>query len=417
MNSDPIQFLANIVRIAYADGKVSASESFQLNTICSELRIKKAEYKAAVKLVENKEHTMKPVGSFSEHVKNLEMILRVAYAGKTLGEKGAKLIQEFSDAAGIYPDQVEKIRTEVNAVLREICKTCSACGSKVEKDARFCSKCGANITSEEASVKLQYDIPNSGIAIEFVESGVAAFPEALEIAKRSHGFQSCRKNNKNWYLAVYATDNLADTIPLVGALSGMRNRGIYINGVKQNWDEAFGFIYCASHRIRAFDPLEYCFGANDNYLNIWGCTQVHMDWSEYGDWFSYGKWEIGPTPQWRFDKQKIKHQLKSNLFEHRYCPFLIPGLCDAVISNLPDIVTPAKDSNWEFNHLYKQVPGSIKVTEEVNSCECVFKEEFWSDSVRPRGQNAYVEILSKALHELGVHNIPVRKLAKAELET
>lgn len=416
MIADPIPFLANIALVAHADGRLSASELGQLEAIRTELKFKKSDYTAAVRLVEQGGHKMTPVGSFAEQVLNLEMILRVAYADDDLDHAEAALVEEFCKAVGIYQDQLERLCREVMASLKQREKVCPSCGVSAEADARFCTKCGMSLASEEAAIQVELNIPTSGIAIEFAESSAGSFPSALEIAKGTPGFQRCQKSRKNWFLAVFPSGSLADAMSLAQALSGIRNRRVYFDGVEKQWDEVFGFAWCASQRATAYRPIEYCFGKDENRINPWGCKQARMDWTEWAVWFSYGRWEksgfMGGKVQWRFDKERIKHELATNLFKYRFCPHLRGELAEAVIRYLPDTVLPGSDPNWQYSRQYEEVPGAIKVVEKDRSDGFEYTNEYWSDGLRPKGVRILADILSKALADIGGGQICVQNLLK-----
>lgn len=416
MIADPIPFLANIALVAHADGKLSASELGQLEAIRAELKFKKGDYTAAIRLIEQGGHKMTPVGSFADQVLNLEMILRVAYADDDLDHAEAALVEEFCKAVGIYQDQLDRLCREVMASLKRHGKVCASCGSSAEAEARFCPKCGTSLISEETAVQVELNIPASGIAIEFAESSAALFASALEIAKATQGFQSCQRAKKSWYLAVFPSGSLSDALPLAQALSGIRNRRVYFDGIEKQWDEVFGFAWCASQRATAYRPIEYCFGKDENRINPWGCKQARMDWMDWADWFSYGRWEksgfIGSKVQWRFDKERIRHELATNLFRYRFCPHVRSEMAEAVIRHLPDTVLPGSDPNWQYSRQYEAVPGAIKVVEKDRSDGFVYTNEYWSDGVRPKGLSVLAGILSKALADIGGGEISVQNLLK-----
>ena len=131
-----------------------------------------------------------------------------------------------------------------------------------------------------------------------------------------------------------------------------------------------------------------------------------MDWTEWADWFCYGKWEksglIGRQVQWRFDKERIRHELATNLYRYRYCPNMNTSLAEAVIRHLPDTVSPETDSNWAFNEKYEEVPGAIKVKQKDKSDGFTYTQEFWSDGVRPKGLKVFADILIKAFKDIGM---------------
>lgn len=416
MITDPIPFLANIALVAHADGKLSASELGQLEAIRTELKFKKGDYTAAIRLVEQGGHKITLVGSFADQVLNLEMILRVAYSDDDLDHAEAALVEEYCKAVGIYQDQLEKICREVMASLKRHDKVCTSCGSSAGADARFCPKCGTSLVLEETSVQTDLNIPGSGLAVEFAESSGASFPSALQIAEATQGFQSCQRGKKIWYLAVYPSGSLSDAMPLVQALSGIRNRRVYIDGGEKQWDEVFGFAWCASQRATAYRPVEYCFGKDENRINPWGCKQARMDWTDWANWFCYGQWEksgfIGSKVQWRFDKERIKHEVTTNLFRYRFCPHFRSELSEAVIRHLPDTVVPESDPNWQYNRQYEEVPGAIKIVEKERSDGFVYTHEYWSDGIKPKGLRALADILSKALTDIGESEISVQSLLK-----
>ena len=413
---EPIPFLANIVFVACADGKLSASELGQLDSICTELKFKKGDFNAAKRLVEQGNYKMTPVGAFADRVRNLELILRVVYADDDLSEAEAAIVSDFCKAIGIYDDQLEKMRGEVLSSMKQLGRLCPSCGTSADAEACFCPNCGSSLTATDEAVQIELTIPSSGLSIEFAESTAASFPKALELAKLTDGFQSCKKNKKTWYLAVYPSGNLEVVMPLVESLSAIRNRRLYIDGQEKLWEDVFSFAWCATGRATAYRPIEYCFGKDEKRFNLWGCKQANMEWIDGATWFCYGRWEkvgiIGGKFQWRFDKDRIRHELAAKLFRYRFCPHIKMQLYEAVLKYLPDTVVPDSDRNWGYHQIYEEVPGSIKGVQEARMDGYSFKNEYWADGVRPKGFHAFGEILSKALKELGDNTISVSDLLK-----
>lgn len=416
MISDSVPFLANIALVARADGAFSAAELGQLEAIRKECGFKKSDFSAALRLAESENHTLTPVGTFADQVKNLEFVLRVAFVDSDLDTSEVQLIGDFCHKTGIHQEQLDKLTAEVLASLKHVGKLCPTCAAENSADSRFCAKCGVNLDAPGQDIQVKFDIPQKGIAIEFAESSAASFPKALELAKTTTGYQTCQKNKKSWHLATLPSGVLADALPLAGALSGIRNRALYIDGKEQQWDDVFGFIWCAAQRASAYRPVEYCFGKDENRLNPWGCKQARMDWAEWADWFCYGTWEksgfIGSKVQWRFDKDRIRHELATNLHRCRHCPNLNAGLPEAILCHLPDVVVPGADKNWDYHQTYEEVPGAIKVVQKERSEGFAFSNEFWADGVRPKGLSALADILAKALHDAGIDTELVTTLTK-----
>ncbi len=405
MIHDPVPFLANIILIANADGVLSATELGQLEAIRTEFKFKKSDMNQAKKLVENGQHQITPIGSFADQVKNLELMLRVALADDEIDAKEAELLKDFCRKIGITPEQLTRIRREVLLSLHQQHKLCPKCGAGNDKDANFCHKCGNSLVDERQDIRTQFDIPAQGIAIEFADSTAATFPQALEIAKNTPGYQTIRRGSKNWHLAVFPSGNIEDALPLAEQLSGLRNRAVYIDGEKKDWNEVLGFAWCYAQRACAYRPEEHCFGKEGNRLNPWGCIQARMDWTAWSDWFSFGHWERSGTLKkhyiWRFDKSRIRHELATNLYRFRFCPHLQQDLIEAVLKHLPDTVDPQNDPNWTYRQNWEEVPNAVKVVVETREDGLTFKQEFWSDGVRPVGLKGYMRLLSDALAEIG----------------
>jgi uncharacterized tellurite resistance protein B-like protein len=414
MMMEPIPFLANIILVASADGILSASELGQLESIRKEYGIKKGELSKAIRLVESGNHKFTPMGSFADQVKNLELILRVALADTDLDAKEAEMITGFCAVIGIQQGQLDRLRTDVIASLKQVGKLCPACRAENANEACFCAKCGINLVSSGQDIQVKFQIPHSGIAIEFAESTSASFPKALELANATPGFQRCQKGKKNWYLASFPGGILIEALPLAKALSGIRNRNLYMDGEEKQWDEVFGFIWCASQRDIAYRPVEYCFGKDENRLNPWGCKQARMDWMEWANWFCYGRWEktgiITQKVLWRFDKDRIRHEMETNLYRFRYCPYLNTKLTESVLRHIPETVVPGTDANWEFHQNYEEVPNAIKVVQKDRNPGFTISNEFWADGVRPKGLQVLADILTKAFQDMGMESGSVKSL-------
>jgi len=416
MISDPVPFMANLAVVAHADGTLSASELGQLEAIRQEMKFKKSDYNAAIRLVENGDYRMTPVGSFADQVKNLELVLRVAYADDDLDKEEVALILAFCKTIGINQEQLNRLRNEVIASLKQQGKVCPSCGAGSDAESRFCPKCGGSLDTSEKDVQVQLQIPGSGIAIEFAESTAASFPKALEIARATDGYQTCKKGKKNWHLAAYASGELSDALPLAENLSGLRNRCLYIDGKEQKWDDVLGFTWCASERATAYRPREYCFGKDENRLNPWGCKQAGMDWAGWANWFCIGGWEkggvLGKRRIWRFNKDRIQHELAANLFRFRFCPHMKTKLSEMVLRYLPETVDPESDANWDYHKQYEEMPGAIKVIQKERSDGFTYTNEFWTDGVSPKGIGALSDIMTKVFRDASMPQTLVKALLK-----
>lgn len=416
-DQDKTDYLANILVVMFADKSLSARETAALEEIRKGIDAKKSLLSAARKAVEGGSHNFIRAGTFADQARNLEDMLFVALTDSDMDDNETALAREFCRFVGISEEQFDQMVTETSRrcdiASHEI--TCPSCSKSASAQARFCPSCGQPLISQDAaSIVVEFDIPKMGYAIEFCESTAAKFTTALDLAKATGTMQTASKNKKTWYLASFAVNHFSDMIPLATALSGIRNRKVYLDGKELAWDEVFGFIWCATQRATAYRPVEYCFGKSDNRLNSWGCKHAQMDWTDWAQWFSYGRWQktgfLRTNYIFVFDKDRIRHELATNLYRYRFCPHMRTQFTEAVLKHLPDQVEVDPNGDWKYSRSYEALPGSIKVTEHEGSGDYVFTTEYYSDGVRPRGLGCLADVLKKALDECKVTDVRVGSL-------
>jgi uncharacterized tellurite resistance protein B-like protein len=402
-DNDKTAYLANLWLIARADKALSEREEALIEEVRKNLSAKRSLATAAQKAAEGGTFSLTRVGSFANQVQNLEDMVAVALADSDLEKGEADMIAAFCGLIGIRQDQLDLITSDVSKRLKnEASKiSCSKCGAQIQSDARFCPTCGAAVASATTeSTPLDFSVPKDGYAITFCESSAAGFVAALELARGFGGIQTALKNKKTWYLIPIGQDRFGDVMQMAKALSGIRNRAIYRDGQQMDWDELFGFVWCASQRDQAYKPVEYCFGKDENRINPWGCKQVRLDWSDWSSWFSLGHWErIGVLSKrnvWVFDKARIRHNIATNIHRFRFCPYLHETFVEAVVLSIPEKVEISDNGPWKYNAVYEETPGSIKITEREGEGNFSFTREYYADGVRPRGLLPLKEILARA---------------------
>ena len=412
--SDQIAYLANIIFLAKADGQLSPKAAAALEEIRSTLGAKKSTFDAAVKRASSGAFSPMKAGNFAAQVSNLSDMLYVAIVDESLSDADKDIIAKFSNNINLTEEQ--RLALSHDAIERlkakELSPICPHCKARIAGEPRYCPNCGADLASRAPNAELE--VPSAGYAIEFCKSTSASFPTALKLAQSAHNFSTSLRNKKNWYLASWPTDAFQAVTRLAESLTGIRNKKCYKDGSEIDWDDLFGFVWCAEQRNRAFRPTEYCFGKTDNHLNPWGCKQVRLDWAEWARWFSYGRFEKRGILRggyiWVFDKSRIRHEILTNVQRFRFCPHLRLPLMDAVLRALPDQVAVTEGGPWKYNRNYEEAPGSIKITEIDKSNGMEFKQEYFADGVRPHDLSVLTEILKKALAEAGITDISAKQI-------
>ncbi|MCK4626343.1 MAG: hypothetical protein KAV00_13580 [Phycisphaerae bacterium] len=411
-DSDIPQYLANVLYVARADGTLHPNEENTAEEIRAELKAKKRDFNQAQKMVSDPNFSLKAVGRYSEKIRNIEDMVFLAFADGELAESEKGLIVQFAREIGITQKQINEVLLEAKSRAKgtETVVPCPSCQKQIPASSRYCPECGAQIETlgQPTGTKLEFDYPSKGIAIEFPESSSANFHAAIAAAQRAPDFQKCERGRKKWFLAAWPNGKITDTMDLIEGLKGLRNRKVYVDGEPKTWDEVFGFLWCFRQRQEAYRPTEYCFGMDDNQLNVWGCKQARMDWTNWASWFSYGQFRKKDI--FAFDKERIRHELESNLYKVRFCPCLRTQLVTEVLRSLPDEVRVGDRTGWKYNENYEEGPNSIKVVQKTREDGYTYTNEFFSDGVRPTGPAVALDILKKAFKVCAIDDVNVKQL-------
>jgi len=411
-DEEKIIYLANLVAVSRADGSVSPNETHAIEAAQKRIGATKTSLRKADTLAQSDGFALSAVGSFSFRVANLEDMMAVSLADGSLDQTEKPVVLSFAKETGITNEQLQLILSEVRASLisSDATRACPSCSAKVPSEAKFCPACGGSleVSDKAAAVAIEYEIPSSGIAIEFSESTASGFVDAVRNAKAAPQNAECLKGKKTWYMAAWPKEQIEDAAKLVESLKGMRNRKVWVDGKESRWDEVFGFTWCSEHRVTAYRPLEYCFGVDEKRLNIWGCKNARMDWVKWSEWFSYGSFKksgiLKSVHIFVFDKKRIRHELESNLYRFRFCPHLNFQLIEAVLENLPDEVEVKPKGEWGYQRSNEESLGSVKVKEKIVNGDYTYTDEFHASGVEPRTPAIGLSILKKAFRAAGMNN-------------
>ena len=407
-----VQYLANVLVVARADGSFGAREDAAMESIRLAIKAKKSELNKAIKLAGSDDFILVPPGRYSERIRNIEDMIFVALLDDELADKEKQVITDFAKKAGCVQEQINLILRETKRRIRDNQSEipCPSCQDLVLANAKFCPSCGVQLGEaiQASAVQVEFKYPSKGISIEFAESSSASFGQALETAKKAPDFQKCQRGRKTWFLATWDQSQITDAAVLAGYLKGIRNRKAYVGGESKGWDEVFGFLWCYGQRQEAYRPKTYCFGMDEKRLNLFGCKQARMEWSDWADWFSYGHFRKKDV--FVFDKARISHEVHTNLHKVKFCPCLRPKLVEQVIALLPAEVSISSRSGWKYKETYEQTPTSIKVIQKEKEDGYTYTNEFHSDGVKPVGHAVANQILTKAFKACGIVDVKAKEL-------
>jgi hypothetical protein len=254
---------------------------------------------------------------------------------------------------------------------------CPECGYEITPDLNFCPKCGTSLKSKPEPGAAEARIakprpaaeivdveppPAQGITIEFLHSSSSSFEFAVTAAKAFSSFREFGEGRKATYRVTVAPQDLAQLTDLIGYVKGWRRRDVYVDGEKLPWDAVFRYTWCYERRAASFKPQFYCFGYEERgQLNPWGCIQARLPFDEHQEWCTWGRW-LNKRGDWRFDKERIQHELQKSLFQYRFCPAIDLALVDRVLEAFPETVNPNGDRDWKFVQTWDDNAAGLVVT-------------------------------------------------------
>jgi hypothetical protein len=128
-----------------------------------------------------------------------------------------------------------------------------------------------------------------------------------------------------------------------------------------------------------------------------------MDWNEWSNWFSFGEFEkkglLKNQISFKFNKDKIRHELKNNLFRCKYCPYIKFDFIEKVLKEFPEEVIINDRSNWKYKRDYNETPDAIKVISKTNEGSFTYTDEFYSSGVVPKSLSVGLGIIKKVLKD------------------
>ena len=145
MNSeDRVLYLANVILISAADGVLSDEEGEAVEKIRQETGAGEEQLKKALEAVAQGRHALKPVGRFSERVRNLEDMVFVSLADGEMSKAEKPELLSFAKQIKVTQAQI----SDILAQAKERCKTsekgpsCPSCKKEIPPDSKFCPFCG-----------------------------------------------------------------------------------------------------------------------------------------------------------------------------------------------------------------------------------------------------------------------------------
>lgn len=274
---------------------------------------------------------------------------------------------------------------------------CDKCNATISAGSRFCGQCGDPVTEADQPKSAIAGPAEKSATITFSASSSPSYERALSLCRKIPDFATSGEGKSLQHsvtLPLSEVDLIANIFDLVGSWKSSR---MTIDGVvATKKDLTYGCLGCYKNRQKAYKPEGYCYGESNYDANIWGCKRLGMPINEWGGgWLEFG--EFNTSGVWRFDKNRIEHDLRNGISQNENCPaFNAPKILET-LSRLPDTIDPRSDVNWKYRTNYEETNGEYKeiatgirpILSKANHYVLNSYKPVWESSDQDTGSSAY----------------------------
>ena len=146
MNSeDRVLYLANVIFISAADGKLTDEEGEAIEKIRQEIGASEEQLKQALEAVATGKHRPKPVGRFSDRVRNFEDMVFVSLADGEMSKAEKPELLAFAKQIKVTQTQITDILAQTKERVLDAGMACASCKKEIPANSKFCPFCGGSV--------------------------------------------------------------------------------------------------------------------------------------------------------------------------------------------------------------------------------------------------------------------------------
>ena len=266
---------------------------------------------------------------------------------------------------------------------------CDKCKAGIVDGAKFCPQCGDPVTSADKVNVLVKELSVANVKIIFGQSSSSNYSKAVAICENIPSHKTIKENKQIQHIVDLPITEVDLLVNLYDLVSSWKSSQMLINGhVATKKELTYYGVGCFRNRQKSFKPEQYCFGEKDYEANIWGCKRLNMPINEWGGgWLDYGQFDNSGL--WHLDKPRIKHSIELGLKENELCPVLDRKRILETVDQLPNVIDPNNDENWQYRTTFEEVKGEYKevavgirpVIKKVNRYVIGSYKPYWESTV------------------------------------
>jgi zinc-ribbon domain len=144
---DMVPYLANVALISASDGKLDPREAKAIESIRNEIGAGEQELHEALNVVAQGGYKIRPVGRFSDKVRNLEDMIFVSLSDGNLDKKQKPEILSFAKVIKISQTQLTELLSWAKRRIKRQSGPikCPSCSKEIPPESKFCPFCGGRI--------------------------------------------------------------------------------------------------------------------------------------------------------------------------------------------------------------------------------------------------------------------------------
>ncbi len=395
-------YLANIISVANADGKVKPAELDTLRAIVKRIGATQQDFDAAKKLVTTGSYRFKTLGNQQDRISNLKDMVLLAISDGDKSPHEIAAIREASEAMGYSRADINVITARAESDLRRLQRIPKIqppptnTSSSNNRNLRIKSRTPSRQTAATAALSSSRNkVAPPPIPVK------APPPPPAPVVVAADPPPTTPPPPREPAKSVVPMAEAADTAKEVASeVHEVVHKEIKPKTASDRVNS------CAACRAASDDADTYCFGPPEGSISPLGCRLSHLFWNHGAEWFEKGRFRDDAT--FIFDKEAIIELIRGNISEAMECPYFNHEFTKAAIDALPKLAFIGV--RWSYREATPSDKNTQSVKRKKNLHGCTVSSAITVNGVNPIGNGEAMKIIHKALIRTGSDRFLIKKL-------